>query len=1521
MDYSRIRGMESGQRLAFEELICQLAHLERPAADAEFRRIEGAGGDGGIEAYWLLNDESEIGYQAKYYLKSSEIDWANIDESVEQALAIHPALSKYVVALPCDLTDRTGRQGKGKTGWEHWATHKAKWEKLVPAGNQVEFVAWTAAIITERMIRPNAEGLRSFWFGDIELSQKWFQDKLNLAIESLEERYHPEDHVEVSIERMFRIALRDKSIASEILENIGNVIDTVDLESIQRQLGPESKPITDKIGARVNDLATLSLRITADSWAPWPIDECIKCANDISESSYKLYDIKRKVDAATPKTRPEHDQGTSHLEHQIGKINSKTYALSSLLDSNYFLAEKNRTILLYGKAGTGKSHLLGSIAQQATAQGRKAILILGQHLNADNLWRQIATRLELGDVTADAFLQTFSAAAEATGKPSLLLVDAINEGAGRTLWHRELAGFLGKVGQYENIVLVVSCRSEYRKAIISESLLEKLPSFEVRGFETAKEQSRAAKTYLAKRGISHPNTPWLSAEFVNPLFLRSTCIALEKENKKFFPQGLTGTKEIFVFYIKSIARNLGVGQDGTDTLVKPTTQAISAIALEMAAQRRDYVPESEAIRIVADKFRQHPCPADSNWLGVLQRNGLFRIDPGCQSTDDDLLNYSEDIVRFSFQRLQDHLMAEVLLKNSNNPADALKTGSLSFIHDDEQINWQWTGLAAALSIQIPERFGEELLDVLPGEINDWASDYDLRDSFMDSLKWRNSKSFTARTLEIYKAFQEHFHDYFDILIQLAASSDHPCNALHLHKELKDLKMANRDKSWTRQVNGLSMEEGSAATRLIEWSAHEQNEHIDPKIQYLCALTLTWFTSSSFRELRDKSTKAISSLFRRNPGLYKLLCEDFRDVDDLYIHERLHAAAYGACCIDPSKERLAEYAKTAYSAVFDREVVPASIALRDSALGIIELAHLHTSMPTGVDMLKARPPYGTKSIRLSVSEDMLKKVATKAGDSQISRSCTGWVGDFGKYEIQPRIQDFLNILLTKPEPFTASEIQERFEQEVINHSEERVRILKIMHEVCYNPYRAIISFYNDQDHESLKEDENKKLDESLDLFNECEALLLSELTQKEKVRYRKEYKPRFANSESRPKKLPHIDVNAAQRWVAKRAYSYGWTEKLFPRDRSFGHTHGRSRATGERIGKKYQWMALDELLCSLADNNWMSEKASHGSRRFAGRNDIRFHRDIDPTLLLTDETATIPGNSIQKHEIILHRTPENELGKWPFEADPSERMKSLIYRNDSEGRKWAALHEHRSISERYKDSIKREHGLRKEEWRYLLPIIVRKQDEQTLIRYLRKQRNVEVDHWSTRDSTNSGYLLEAPWRSTWEQGQWSTMDFYNIGQIEIAYPCYRYYWESHQDASLPDGAQALIPAPWLARRLGLKPHPDDPNVYLDRDGSTCFVSGKSPHDGSHAFIDQNLFDSFLAEDGLSCVWVFVAERAAWPGGGNADASWRRSEGYVWLKKGKPQMHHWNDDTDKGDTGAEFRPETEGAESSEVDESND
>ena len=118
--------------------------------------------------------------------------------------------------------------------------------------------------------------------------------------------------------------------------------------------------------------------------------------------------------------------------------------------------------------------------------------------------------------------------------------------------------------------------------------------------------------------------------------------------------------------------------------------------------------------------------------------------------------------------------------------------------------------------------------------------------------------------------------------------------------------------------------------------------------------------------------------------------------------------------------------------------------------------------------------------------------------------------------------------------------------------------------------------------------------------------------------------------------------------------------------------------------------------------------------------------------------------------------------------------------------------------------------------------------------------------------------------------------------------------------MPEGAQALIPAPWLAQRLKLKPHPEDATIYVDHIGETRFVCGRSPGDGSHAFIDQQLFQTFLKKDEFAYVWIFVTERSAWPNNENKNASRRRSEGVVWHERGKPQMTHWSDDWARGES---------------------
>jgi hypothetical protein len=79
LDFTRIIAGAAGQRESFEELVCQIAHRVPPEGDAEFRRIHGAGGDGGVEAVWILKTGDEHGYQAKFYTKSGSVDWSEVD--------------------------------------------------------------------------------------------------------------------------------------------------------------------------------------------------------------------------------------------------------------------------------------------------------------------------------------------------------------------------------------------------------------------------------------------------------------------------------------------------------------------------------------------------------------------------------------------------------------------------------------------------------------------------------------------------------------------------------------------------------------------------------------------------------------------------------------------------------------------------------------------------------------------------------------------------------------------------------------------------------------------------------------------------------------------------------------------------------------------------------------------------------------------------------------------------------------------------------------------------------------------------------------------------------------------------------------------------------------------------------------------------------------------------------------------------------------------------------------------------
>ena len=113
--FRTIRTFNGSQQGGFEELVCQLAHLAVPTDAQSFVRKEGAGGDAGVECFWILKDGSEHAWQAKFFVDDiSPARWTQINESVETALKKHPKLRKYYVCVPADRTDTRATDPRGR---------------------------------------------------------------------------------------------------------------------------------------------------------------------------------------------------------------------------------------------------------------------------------------------------------------------------------------------------------------------------------------------------------------------------------------------------------------------------------------------------------------------------------------------------------------------------------------------------------------------------------------------------------------------------------------------------------------------------------------------------------------------------------------------------------------------------------------------------------------------------------------------------------------------------------------------------------------------------------------------------------------------------------------------------------------------------------------------------------------------------------------------------------------------------------------------------------------------------------------------------------------------------------------------------------------------------------------------------------------------------------------------------------------------------------------------------------------
>jgi hypothetical protein len=154
----------------------------------------------------------------------------------------------------------------------------------------------------------------------------------------------------------------------------------------------------------------------------------------------------------------------------------------------------------------------------------------------------------------------------------------------------------------------------------------------------------------------------------------------------------------------------------------------------------------------------------------------------------------------------------------------------------------------------------------------------------------------------------------------------------------------------------------------------------------------------------------------------MLAQKFQNIDDLYISERIYAAAYGAACLE-SNDICSGYARIAYKSLFADSNPPLNLRLRDYAKQIIYLANSRKDISNEIDFALVHPPYKSDPPVFGISEKELEQLAEEVDGKQIFYSCH-W-DDFGIYEIDPATRNICMVKLSDPAPFSLEERYEEF----------------------------------------------------------------------------------------------------------------------------------------------------------------------------------------------------------------------------------------------------------------------------------------------------------------------------------------------------------------------------------------------------------------------------------------------------------------------------------------------------------------
>jgi len=1228
----------------------------------------------------------------------------------------------------------------------------------------------------------------------------------------------------------------------------------------------------------------------------WELIRQLRDEKEISEKKNKNDDPKNK-----------YSEDFDSDIHYLYECQKELEYFQQLSTSTKAKLANNPFLLLTGVAGTGKTHLLCDVLKNRLIGNgiQPAIMCFGEYFTiGKSVIEQISIQAN-AKLNKKQILKYLNNAGRISNCRALLIIDALNETRIKKFWKTRLPKLILEVKKYPNIALIISLRTGFEKDIITKTTSKKFvkenhPGFQFREWE-------AVSKFFHEFKLPLPEIPLLIPEFQYPLFLLLFCKAFQSRNnkkgvkKKQIFRGHEGATFIFESFIDSISLKMSkqfkIRNSPRNNI---WDSIIEKIAEEMVRSNDDRISEEQLINIVENAY---PKVNKTKFVQELERNLLVIKVPRYSEKKQDYDGYD---FRFPFQKFSDHLIGRYLFKSYENEFGKtnknLNTAKRFFSRRrklGEFLSSSWNiGIIEALSIQCPEHLkGLEFFEIahyLRGKSI-------ITEAFIESIIWRKPDAFSKDlskitefiNLEVIKT--EHGHNSFlNAMISVSPIPSHPFNSLFLHKHLSRFSMPNRDSWWSIFLH-YQMGEKGAVDRLIEWSWSNQNKsHISNESIFLCSIVLSWFLTTSNRFLRDKSTKALVSLLTNRLKVMLDLLKKFVDVNDPYVSERIFAVAYGVALRSRQDKRgLKALSMWVYNNLFKNGNPPIHILMRDYARGIIDVA-LNEGINLKISKRKINPPFGSswpkkipteKYLRKKYyPEDFFKHKTKNRGFLSIWSSVMhdfGSLGDFGNYILNSAVDHWSGKKLG------VQEADRKLLYKEFKKSLNAEQLKKL--EVATNPYFGvdfsditknikIVSYDKPKDREEIKRLELQKKKEMAKALN----LFIRSLPDKKKIFFKKEIRPFINDRGMINDPLDRFNSGLAQRWVFNKVVQLGWDHRLhgYFDDNLNYHRADRSDHKPERIGKKYQWIALHELLARIADNfEFKKNSWSKESDKYEGSWQLSI-RDIDPSCILKDFPNDRPNNTpsfrdFKKERIYNAWNKRASNTNWLRKKSDLPDPKQIMEVTDSDGVIWISLEGFTEWQDETLPEDKKYDKATRTLWYMTKSYLLKKKDKAKVLSWANKQQFMGRWMPESHEFYNI-YLSEYPWALAFLNQYipyYNHEDWTNEPRGKEKIPSKILVTDdeymssgSSIDCSTNETIKVKLPAKFIVDKMKLIQPCVDGRFFNTKGELVVFdpqvFGSEAPW---HVFIRKDKLITFLNNEGLSIFWTVLGEKNMIGGG--------------------------------------------------------